>query len=107
MLTLSVEDGQAVDVLLDRHHSGLDGGFGNGFGNGFGAVAIEAASESLKGRVQCAGQILGVLDEMPVGEPPKYLVHRIMQAVRERPTGRITAATSNNSAALTETQAQG
>lgn len=94
MLTLSVEDGQAVDVLLDRHHAEIS--------HGFGSVAIEATSESLKGRVQCAGKILGVLDEMPVVEPPKYLVYRIMEAVREHPTGGVNATTRDSSTAVTE-----
>ena len=91
--TLSDEDGRAVDVLFEARNSGLGLNTGQ-----------EAAPGQLKARVQCAGQLLGLLDELPTDEPPADLVPRIMQAVRERSPARF-AAGSNTASPLSDARA--
>lgn len=78
--TLSHEDRQAVDLLLDRSATA-----------GTGAPVFASAAPGMGERVARVQKLLHLLDAMPQVEPPKDLVGRTLRFIDEaeqQPLGR-------------------
>lgn len=73
-MNLTDEDKRAIDLLLDQ---GLSASATSGGRAGYVAPAVD----DVRARMRRAGEVLSLLQHMPVAEPPADLVARTMRLI--------------------------